>query len=81
MYMVCGCTVQFRIVRQSRVTRVPDVPKYGFCHASQGPLMKGQYVTHILIRQFHWNFLLPVREIAYLAPVVFRRDISLPKSS
>ena len=27
--------------------------------------MKGQYVTHLLIRQFYWNFLLSGREIAY----------------
>ena len=34
-------TVQFGIVRQSRVTRASDVPKYRLCHMSQSLLTKG----------------------------------------
>jgi len=29
--------------------------------------MKGQYVTHLLIRKFQWNFLLSGHEIAYFS--------------
>ena len=40
-FPVFDSTVQFRSIRQSRVTGLPDETKFGPCHKSQDHLTKG----------------------------------------
>ena len=45
-----ACTVQFRSIRRSRVTGLPDVPKYGHCHGvTKRPDDRSENVTSLIV--------------------------------